>query len=66
MGHEMEKRDLKPAGLGLCLEMLRMMGYGYIWGWRLKGDGWGWRLMGDVYASGVARLYSIALLSLPK
>lgn len=66
MGYEMEKRDLKLVGLGLCLEMLRMMGYGYIWGWRFKGDGWGWRFMGDVYVSGVVRFYFIVFLLLLK
>lgn len=37
MALEMEQRDLSPAGWGLCLEMLRLMGDNYTWGWRLMG-----------------------------
>lgn len=79
MALEMEQRDLSPAGWGLCLEMLRLMGDNYTWGLRLMGDSctWGWRLTGDSCtwgwgltdgscAGGVSGFYPMAFLSPPK
>lgn len=69
MAMEMEQRDLSPAGWGLCLEMLRLMGDNYTWGWRLMGGSCagGWRLMGGSCVWGVVSVFDpMAFLSPPK
>lgn len=66
MDHEMEKRDLKPAGLGSCPEMLRLMDYGYMWGWRFLADSYAGGSWVIAMLEWVTRLYSMAFLSLPK